>query len=69
MSTQARHSIWRRMPVDRMDEIEKESGAGTLAKSLGLWQLTAIGVGGVIGVGLSSLAGLVAAGRFGTPGP
>src|SRR3712207_6554409 len=68
MSTQARHSIWRRMPVDRMEEIEKESGAGVLAKSLGLWQLTAIGVGGIIGVGIFSLAGLVAAGDEDNPG-
>ncbi len=68
MSTQARHSIWRRMPVDRMDEVEADSGAGVLAKSLGLWQLTAIGVGGIIGVGIFSLAGLVAAGDEDNPG-
>ena len=55
-------SIWRRMPVDRMDEVERESGAGVLTKSLGLWQLTAIGVGGIIGVGIFTLAGLVAHG-------
>lgn len=36
MSTPARQSLFRRMPVDQMDEIEKESGAGVLAKSLGL---------------------------------
>ncbi len=40
-----------------MDGIEEDSGAGVLAKSLGLWQLTAIGVGGIIGVGIFSLAG------------
>jgi basic amino acid/polyamine antiporter, APA family len=68
MTTQARQSIWRRMPVDQMDEIEKESGAGALAKSLGLWQLTAIGVGGIIGVGIFSLAGLVAHGDADNPG-
>ncbi|WP_244276932.1 amino acid permease [Geodermatophilus obscurus] len=56
------------MPIDRMDEIEKDSGAGALAKSLGLWQLTAIGVGGIIGVGIFSLAGLVAAGDADNPG-
>src|SRR3954467_2802406 len=50
------------MPIDQMDEIEKESGAGALTKSVGLWQLTAIGVGGIIGVGIFSLAGLVAHG-------
>ena len=68
MSTQARQSIWRRMPVDQMEEIEKDSGAGALTKSLGLWQLTAIGVGGIIGVGILSLAGLVAHGDADNPG-
>ena len=68
MTTQARQSIWRRMPVDRIEDIEKESGVGSLAKSLGLWQLTAIGVGGIIGVGIFSLAGLVAHGDADNPG-
>jgi APA family basic amino acid/polyamine antiporter len=68
MSAQARQSIWRRMPVDQMEEIEKDSGAGALTKSLGLWQLTAIGVGGIIGVGIFSLAGLVAHGDAENPG-
>ncbi|MGW6130042.1 amino acid permease [Cellulomonas sp. NPDC055163] len=61
-------SIWRRLPVDRMDEAESASGAGRLTKSLGLWQLTAIGVGGIIGVGIFSLAGLVAHGDADNPG-
>ncbi|HYO36200.1 MAG TPA: amino acid permease, partial [Geodermatophilus sp.] len=60
MSAPANRSVWRRMPIDQMDDAQ-ESGGG-LAKSLGLWQLTAIGVGGIIGVGIFSLAGLVAAG-------
>jgi APA family basic amino acid/polyamine antiporter len=68
MTTHPRQSIFRRMPIDQMDEIEKDSGAGALAKSLGLWQLTAIGVGGIIGVGIFSLAGLVAAGDADNPG-
>jgi APA family basic amino acid/polyamine antiporter len=68
MTTAARRSIFRRMPVDRMDEIEAESGASALTKSLGLWQLTAIGVGGIIGVGIFSLAGLVAHGDADNPG-
>ena len=58
----------RKLPMEQMDEIEKESGAGALAKSLGLWQLTAIGVGGIIGVGIFSLAGLVAHGDADNPG-
>src|SRR3954447_16621814 len=61
-------SVWRRLPVDQIEDIEAESGAGTLTKTLGLWQLTAIGVGGIIGVGIFSLAGLVAHGDADNPG-
>ena len=68
MSTPTRQSIFRRMPVDQIEEIESESGVGALTKSLGLWQLTAIGVGGIIGVGIFSLAGLVAHGDADNPG-
>lgn len=66
--TSTNSSVLRRMPVDQMDEIEADSGAGHLTKSLGLWQLTAIGVGGIIGVGIFSLAGLVAHGDADNPG-
>ena len=45
-----------------------EPAAPALAQSLGLWQLTAIGVGGIIGVGIFSLAGLVAHGDADNPG-
>ncbi|SCL19525.1 amino acid permease [Micromonospora inyonensis] len=48
--------IFRRKPVE---EITEEAGEG-LARSLGLWQLTAIGVGGIIGAGVFALAGAVA---------
>ncbi|WP_433390469.1 amino acid permease [Micromonospora sp. KLBMP9576] len=48
--------IFRRKPVE---EIADETGDG-LARSLGLWQLTAIGVGGIIGAGVFALAGAVA---------
>src|SRR5688500_727 len=58
-------SILRRKPIDDIEVENKHSG---LFKSLGLWQLTAIGVGGIIGVGIFSLAGLVAHGSEGTPG-
>ncbi|WNV77707.1 amino acid permease [Geodermatophilus sp. DSM 44513] len=68
MSDRARHSVLRRMPVEQVGEDDAGGGAGTLAKSLGLWQLTAIGVGGIIGVGIFSLAGLVAAGDEENPG-
>lgn len=59
------HSVWRRKPVSDMTEEAARSG---LHKSLGLWQLTAIGVGGIIGVGIFSLAGLVAHGDAANPG-
>lgn len=68
MSTYESRSVWRRLPVDKIEELDAESGAGKLTKSLGLWQLTAIGVGGIIGVGVFSLAGLVAHGDANNPG-
>ncbi|WP_104181422.1 amino acid permease [Arthrobacter sp. B0490] len=58
-------SVLRRKPIDN---VEDETGRSGLFKSLGLWQLTAIGVGGIIGVGIFTLAGLVAnGGPDGTP--
>ena len=68
MAAYGSRSVWRRLPVDRIEEIEEVSGAGRLTRSLGLWQLTAIGVGGIIGVGIFSLAGLVAHGDADNPG-
>ncbi|QKG24123.1 amino acid permease [Actinomadura verrucosospora] len=47
----------RRKPIE---QIEDESGGSGLTRTLGLWQLTAIGVGGIIGAGIFSLAGAVA---------
>lgn len=58
-------SIMRKKPIDDIEVENKHSG---LFKSLGLWQLTAIGVGGIIGVGIFSLAGLVAHGSATEPG-
>src|SRR5919112_2115871 len=58
-------SILRRKPIEDIEVENKHSG---LFKSLGLWQLTAIGVGGIIGVGIFSLAGLVAHGSESNPG-
>ena len=57
--SQGSQSVLRRKPIDN---IEDESGRTGLLKSLGLWQLTAIGVGGIISVGIFTLAGLVANG-------
>lgn len=49
-------SIFRRKPVERI-AVEHE---GELSRTLGLWQLTAIGIGGIIGAGIFALAGAVA---------
>jgi basic amino acid/polyamine antiporter, APA family len=51
-----RAAFLRRKPVE---DVESEGGGG-LERTLGLWQLTAIGVGGIIGAGIFSLAGAVA---------
>src|SRR3954449_8447639 len=51
-----RSELFRRKPVD---DITDEGGSG-LHRSLGLFQLTAIGVGGIIGAGIFALAGAVA---------
>jgi APA family basic amino acid/polyamine antiporter len=48
--------IFRRKPIEHIEQVE----GGGLARTLGLWQLTAIGIGGIIGAGIFSLAGAVA---------
>ena len=65
MATRNPHSVMRRKPLLELDEESEKHG---LFKSLGLWQLTAIGVGGIIGIGIFSLAGLVANGGPGGTG-
>ena len=51
-------ALLRRKPVE---DIEQDPDRGTgLARTLNLRQLTAIGVGGIIGAGIFSLAGQVA---------
>ncbi|MBO4209293.1 amino acid permease [Micromonospora echinofusca] len=53
--------LLRRKPIDEItDETDTGGGGAGLARSLGLWQLTAIGVGGIIGAGIFALAGAVA---------
>ncbi|NGO13858.1 amino acid permease [Streptomyces sp. HC44] len=56
--------ILRRKPIERIEETEAREGT-RLDRSLGLWQLTAIGVGGIIGAGIFTLAGTVANGTAG----
>jgi len=48
--------IFRRKPVEEIEDVD----GGGLVRTLGLWQLTAIGIGGIIGAGIFSLAGAVA---------
>ncbi|MHC3467503.1 amino acid permease [Streptomyces sp. 7R007] len=56
--------ILRRKPIEHIEETEVGEGV-RLDRSLGLWQLTAIGVGGIIGAGIFTLAGTVANGTAG----
>ncbi|WP_409467960.1 amino acid permease [Streptomyces sp. HC307] len=56
--------ILRRKPIEHIEETEVVEGT-QLERSLGLWQLTAIGVGGIIGAGIFTLAGTVANGTAG----
>jgi hypothetical protein len=56
--------IFRRKPVDEVEPEDLEEGGG-LQRVLGLWQLTAIGIGGIIGAGIFSLAGAVASEKAG----
>jgi len=69
MAIQDPHSVMRRKSIAQMDDEAEKSG---LFKGLGLWQLTAIGVGGIIGIGIGigifTLAGLVASGQEGGTG-
>ncbi|MEU6657464.1 amino acid permease [Streptomyces sp. NPDC046821] len=55
----AGQGVLRRKPIEHIEE--PEGGASQqLTRTLGLWQLTAIGVGGIIGAGIFTLAGTVA---------
>ncbi|MBO0656248.1 amino acid permease [Streptomyces triculaminicus] len=60
------HGVWRRKPIETIEEAEETEAHGErLTRTLGLWQLTAIGVGGIIGAGIFSLAGTIANGVAG----
>ncbi|WP_330254406.1 amino acid permease [Nocardia sp. NBC_00565] len=54
-----RTQMLRRKPLGQIEE-DTEPADEQLKRSLGLWQLTAIGVGGIIGAGIFALAGSVA---------
>ncbi|MFI0355215.1 amino acid permease [Actinomadura sp. 9N407] len=55
MAHKALNDLIRRKPIEQIDE-----DTTGLSRTLGLWQLTAIGIGGIIGAGIFSLAGAVA---------
>ncbi|MFB4320225.1 amino acid permease [Actinomadura sp. 21ATH] len=55
MAPKALNDLVRRKPIELIDE-----DTTGLKRTLGLWQLTAIGIGGIIGAGIFSLAGAVA---------
>jgi hypothetical protein len=49
-----------------IEQLQSETGgAGQFRRVLGLWQLTAIGLGGLIGAGIFVLTGVVAATQAG----
>ncbi|MCP2165156.1 amino acid permease [Goodfellowiella coeruleoviolacea] len=52
--------LFRRKPIEQITGENGEQGPAGLHRTLGLWQLTAIGIGGIIGAGIFSLAGAVA---------
>ncbi len=55
-SSSSAAGVFRRKPIEPDDL----SPGGGLERVLGLWQLTALGIGGIIGAGIFSLAGAVA---------
>ncbi|WP_079127714.1 amino acid permease [Streptomyces sp. TP-A0874] len=54
--------VLRRKPIE---QIQEAAPSEQLTRTLGVWQLTAIGVGGIIGAGIFTLAGTVANGTAG----
>lgn len=54
-------SVFRTKSLARLMESREGEGSGSLKKSLGAWDLTAIGIGCIIGVGIFVLPGVEAA--------
>ncbi len=50
-------SLWRRKPIERLEEV---GGGPSLRRVLGPWALVALGIGCTIGAGLFSLTGIAA---------
>src|SRR3954454_9626658 len=51
-------NIWARKPLDRLLKESQETGEHSLKRTLGVFQLTALGVGAIIGAGIFVLSGL-----------
>ncbi|MBO0734620.1 MAG: amino acid permease, partial [Methylocapsa sp.] len=61
-----RFNPWALLRTKPVEELQQESaGHGQFRRVLGLWQLTAIGFGGIIGAGIFVLTGVVAATQAG----
>jgi basic amino acid/polyamine antiporter, APA family len=63
-----RTGVFRLKPIGEIEDEAALKRGESLKRSLGLWQLTAIGIGGIIGAGIFSLAGAVASGAPGGKG-
>lgn len=59
MGLRAGQGVLRRKPIEQMEQAEG-TASEQLTRALGLWQLTAIGVGGIIGAGIFTLVSTVA---------
>src|SRR3954464_7005209 len=53
------NAFFRKKSIEQLQQISTKKGG--LQRVLGLWQLTAIGLGGIIGVGIFVLTGVAAA--------
>jgi len=58
-------NIFQKKPLDTLISESKEEGEQTLKKSLGSYQLIALGLGAIIGAGLFSITGLAAGNNAG----
>jgi basic amino acid/polyamine antiporter, APA family len=63
-----RTGVFRQKPIGEIEDEAVRNRGESLERSLGLWQLTAIGIGGIIGAGIFSLAGAVASAAPGGKG-
>jgi APA family basic amino acid/polyamine antiporter len=65
MSDEGHASVWRKKDIRALQQEVAGVEGTALRRSLGLWQLSAIGIGGIIGVGVFVLTGVAAATKAG----